>query len=100
MTRVRFVVPGIADPQDVTTPTSGTIYQKEITVTTPAAGTPFSVKVIVSDANSDHDQTVEQLLFYLPRDYQDLTDVRPIAQLESGKLQTVRGRLSILTRAW
>src|SRR2546422_7743455 len=38
-------------------------------------------------------ETVEQLLFYLPRDYQDLTDVRPIAQLESGKLQTVRGKI-------
>src|SRR5262245_60423800 len=36
-------------------------------------------------------ETVEQLLFYLPRDYQDLTDVRPIAQLESDKPQTARG---------
>jgi ATP-dependent DNA helicase RecG len=38
-------------------------------------------------------ETVEQLLFYLPRDYQDLTDLRPIAKLEAGKLQTVRGRV-------
>ncbi len=38
-------------------------------------------------------ETVEQLLFYLPRDYQDLTDLRPIAKLETGKLQTVRGQI-------
>ena len=38
-------------------------------------------------------ETVEELLFYLPRDYQDLSDLRPIAQLKSGKLQTVRGRV-------
>src|SRR5262245_16982658 len=38
-------------------------------------------------------ETAEQLLFYLPRDYQDLTDLRPIARLESGKLQTVRGTI-------
>jgi ATP-dependent DNA helicase RecG len=38
-------------------------------------------------------ETVEQLLFYLPRDYQDLTDLRPIAQLEAGKLQTARGKV-------
>jgi len=37
--------------------------------------------------------TVEQLLFFLPRDYQDLTDLRPIHQLEAGKLQTVRGKI-------
>jgi ATP-dependent DNA helicase RecG len=38
-------------------------------------------------------ETVEQLLFYLPRDYQDLTDLRPIAQLEASKLQTARGTI-------
>jgi ATP-dependent DNA helicase RecG len=38
-------------------------------------------------------ETVEQLLFYLPRDYQDLTDLRPIGKLEAGKLQTVRGKI-------
>ncbi len=36
-------------------------------------------------------ETVRHLLFYLPRDYQDLTDLRQIAQLEAGRLQTVRG---------
>jgi ATP-dependent DNA helicase RecG len=35
--------------------------------------------------------TVRDLLFLFPRDYQDLTDRRQIAQLEEGKLQTVRG---------
>jgi ATP-dependent DNA helicase RecG len=38
-------------------------------------------------------ETVEQLLWYLPRDYQDLTDLRPIAELETGTLQSVRGRI-------
>jgi ATP-dependent DNA helicase RecG len=38
-------------------------------------------------------ETVEQLLFYLPRDYQDLTDLRPIAKLEASKLQTARGKV-------
>jgi ATP-dependent DNA helicase RecG len=38
-------------------------------------------------------ETVEQLLYYLPRDYQDLTDLRPIAELEAEKLQTARGRV-------
>ena len=31
------------------------------------------------------------VLFFFPRDYQDLTDRREIAELEEGKLQTVRG---------
>jgi ATP-dependent DNA helicase RecG len=31
------------------------------------------------------------VLFFFPRDYQDLTDQREVAQLEEGKLQTVRG---------
>src|SRR5262245_54696425 len=38
-------------------------------------------------------ETVEQLLFYLPRDYQDLTDLRPIGKLEKGTLQTARGKI-------
>src|SRR5262245_57087488 len=38
-------------------------------------------------------ETVEQLLFYLPRDYQDLTDLRPIGELEATKLQTARGKI-------
>jgi ATP-dependent DNA helicase RecG len=38
-------------------------------------------------------ETVEQLLFYLPRDYQDLTDLRPIGELEATKLQTARGEI-------
>jgi ATP-dependent DNA helicase RecG len=35
--------------------------------------------------------TVEDLLWYLPRDVLDLTNVRPAAQLRAGELQTVRG---------
>jgi ATP-dependent DNA helicase RecG len=35
--------------------------------------------------------TVEDLLWYLPRDVLDLTNVRPAAQLSAGELQTVRG---------
>jgi len=36
-------------------------------------------------------QTVKDLLFYFPRDYQDLTDQRDVTQLEEGKLQSVLG---------
>ncbi len=36
-------------------------------------------------------KTVKDLLFYFPRDYQDLTDQRDIPQLEEGKLQSVLG---------
>ncbi|MGD0652785.1 MAG: ATP-dependent DNA helicase RecG [Thermoguttaceae bacterium] len=35
--------------------------------------------------------TVADVLFYFPRDYQDFTDERAIANLEEGKLQTIRG---------
>ena len=35
--------------------------------------------------------TVEDLLWYLPRDVLDLTNVRRAAELRSGELQTVRG---------
>jgi ATP-dependent DNA helicase RecG len=35
--------------------------------------------------------TVEDLLWYLPRDVLDLTNVCPAAQLRAGELQTVRG---------
>ena len=35
--------------------------------------------------------TAADVLFYFPRDYQDFTDERAIANLEEGKLQTVRG---------
>ena len=34
---------------------------------------------------------VRDVLFYFPRDYQDLGDEREVEQLEEGKLQTVRG---------
>ena len=34
---------------------------------------------------------VRDVLFFFPRDYQDFTDEREIAQLEEGKLQSVRG---------
>lgn len=35
--------------------------------------------------------TVRDILFFFPRDYQDLSDQREIHQLEEGKLQSVRG---------
>src|SRR5262245_55697876 len=36
-------------------------------------------------------RTLRDLLFYFPRDYQDLTDLRTIAQLEEGPLVSVLG---------
>ncbi|MGW8256174.1 MAG: ATP-dependent DNA helicase RecG [Thermoguttaceae bacterium] len=36
-------------------------------------------------------KTAGDLLFYFPRDYQDLTDQREIGDLEEGKIQSVRG---------
>ncbi len=36
-------------------------------------------------------ETVRDLLFLFPRDYQDLTDRREVVDLEEGKLQSVRG---------
>ena len=36
-------------------------------------------------------RTVRDVLFFFPRDYQDLTDQRDVDQLEEGKLQSVRG---------
>ena len=38
-------------------------------------------------------RTVGDLLWYLPRDILDLTDVRAVADLEEGTLQSVRGRV-------
>ncbi len=38
-------------------------------------------------------RTAGDLVFLFPRDYQDLTDRREIAELEEGKLQTVRGEV-------
>jgi len=35
--------------------------------------------------------TVSDVLFFFPRDYQDLSDERDVDQLEEGKLQSVRG---------
>jgi ATP-dependent DNA helicase RecG len=35
--------------------------------------------------------TLADVLFYFPRDYQDFTDERDISHLEEGKLQSVRG---------
>ena len=35
--------------------------------------------------------TVRDVLFFFPRDYQDLSDEREVDQLEEGKLQSVRG---------
>jgi ATP-dependent DNA helicase RecG len=35
--------------------------------------------------------TARDLLFFFPRDYQDLSDERDVQQLEEGKLQSVRG---------
>src|SRR5437016_8042175 len=36
-------------------------------------------------------QTARDVLFFFPRDYQDLTDMRSIADLEEDKLLSVRG---------
>ncbi|HEV3137754.1 MAG TPA: ATP-dependent DNA helicase RecG, partial [Pirellulales bacterium] len=38
-------------------------------------------------------ETIGDLLFHFPRGYQDLTDVRPIANLAAGALQTVQGEV-------
>ena len=35
--------------------------------------------------------TARDVLFFFPRDYQDLSDERDVEQLEEGKLQSVRG---------
>jgi ATP-dependent DNA helicase RecG len=37
--------------------------------------------------------TVGDLLFHFPRSYEDLTDVRPIASVSAGALQTVQGEV-------
>jgi ATP-dependent DNA helicase RecG len=37
--------------------------------------------------------TVGDLLFHFPRAYEDLSDVRPIARLAAGEMQTVRGEV-------
>jgi ATP-dependent DNA helicase RecG len=38
-------------------------------------------------------ETVRDLLFHFPRAYEDLSDIRPIAQLSEGKVQTVQGEV-------
>jgi len=38
-------------------------------------------------------RTVGDLLWYLPRDYLDLTDVRPVTELKPDEVQSVRGRV-------
>src|SRR5579884_1653271 len=38
-------------------------------------------------------ETVGDLLFHFPRSYDDLGDVRPIAQLDSSGVQTVQGEI-------
>src|SRR5216684_5409474 len=38
-------------------------------------------------------ETIGDLLFHFPRSYEDLTDIRPIAQLSGGTLQTVHGEV-------
>jgi ATP-dependent DNA helicase RecG len=38
-------------------------------------------------------ETVHDLLLHFPRSYEDLTDVRPIAGLKAGSLQTVQGEV-------
>jgi ATP-dependent DNA helicase RecG len=38
-------------------------------------------------------RTAGDLIFFFPRDYQDLTDRREIADLEEGQMQTVRGEV-------
>jgi ATP-dependent DNA helicase RecG len=37
--------------------------------------------------------TIADLLFYFPRSYEDLTDIRPIAGLKGGTVQTVHGEV-------
>src|SRR4051812_14078352 len=37
--------------------------------------------------------TVGDLLFHFPRSYEDLTDLRPIAQLAEATLQTIQGEV-------
>src|SRR5262249_27456192 len=41
--------------------------------------------------------TVADLLFHLPRTFDDLSDIRPMDKLEAGALQTVRGRVVEIT---
>jgi ATP-dependent DNA helicase RecG len=38
-------------------------------------------------------QTIADVLFHFPRSYEDLTDVRPISALSSGRVQTVHGEV-------
>jgi ATP-dependent DNA helicase RecG len=38
-------------------------------------------------------RTVGDLLFHLPRSYEDLNDIRPITSLEAGAVQTVQGEV-------
>jgi ATP-dependent DNA helicase RecG len=38
-------------------------------------------------------QSIADLLFHFPRSYEDLTDVRPIANLSAGSVQTVHGEV-------
>jgi ATP-dependent DNA helicase RecG len=38
-------------------------------------------------------ETIGDLLFHFPRSYEDLTDVRPIAQLSADAIQTVQGEI-------
>src|SRR5262245_28048792 len=37
--------------------------------------------------------TLGDLLFHFPRAYEDLSDIRPIAKLTAGKVQTVQGEV-------
>lgn len=38
-------------------------------------------------------KTVQDLLWYLPRDYLDLTDLRDLSQVEADKVQSIQGRI-------
>src|SRR5260370_4635202 len=38
-------------------------------------------------------ETIDDLLFHFPRSYDDLTDIRPMAQLSAGTVQTVHGEV-------
>ncbi|HZU34432.1 MAG TPA: ATP-dependent DNA helicase RecG [Gemmataceae bacterium] len=38
-------------------------------------------------------ETIEDLLLHFPRSYENLSDVRPVARLEAGLVQTVRGEI-------
>ncbi len=41
-------------------------------------------------------ETIEDLLYYLPRRYEDRSNIRPISDIEVGKFQTIKGKVLAL----